>query len=72
VIDLRNYRVAADEPSADAPIVALVCEACSQTAGRGDVRWWDRDYRPSIVELVAEAQQHEKHAHKPRQQGGPG
>lgn len=71
MIDLNNYRVAADEPSADAPIVALVCEACSQSSGRGDVRWWDRDYRPSIVELVAEAQQHEKQVHKQRQRGGP-
>lgn len=61
--DLANYRVSADEPSADAPIVALVCDVCSQTSGRGDVRWWDRDYNPSLPELVAEAEQHERKGH---------
>lgn len=61
--DLSAYRVAADEPSVDAPIVALVCSICSQASGRGDIRWWDHDYSPSIPELIAEAEQHEKKGH---------
>lgn len=60
---LANYRVSADEPSADAPIVALVCDVCSQTSGRGDVRWWDRGYSPSLSELAAEAEHHERKGH---------
>lgn len=63
MIDLNDYRVTADEPSADAPIVALVCGICSQTAGPGDVRWWERGHSPSIPELVAEAEQHEMRGH---------
>jgi hypothetical protein len=64
--DLSGYRVAADEPSADSPIVALTCDTCSQTAGRGDIRWWPKDYHPAIPELIAEAQQHEKREHADR------
>ena len=63
MIDLSNYRVTADEPSADAPIVALTCSTCSQTAGRGDVHWWERGYSPSIPELVAEVEAHERKGH---------
>ncbi len=63
MIDLNHYRVTADEPSTDAPIVALVCSICSQTSGRGDVRWWEHDYSPSIPELVAEAEAHERKGH---------
>jgi hypothetical protein len=65
VIDLNGYRVTADEPSTDAPIVALTCDVCSQTVGRGDVRWWDRGYNPSIPELVSEAERHESKGHTP-------
>lgn len=60
---LSSYRVTADEPSADAPIVALACEICGQHGGPSDVRWWDRGYSPSIPELIAEAEQHEKKGH---------
>jgi hypothetical protein len=38
VIDLNDYRVTADEPSADAPIVALVCGICGQRGKPSDVR----------------------------------
>lgn len=65
MIDLNDYRVTADEPSADAPIVVLICGRCSQTAGRGDIRWYDRGYSPSIPEIVADAEQHEKKGHTP-------
>lgn len=64
MIDLNNYRVSADEPSADAPIVALVCDICGQRSGPSDVRWWPRDYSPSIPELVREAEAHEKQGHR--------
>ncbi|MFD9069170.1 hypothetical protein [Streptomyces lasiicapitis] len=60
---LAGYRVTADEPSADAPVVALICDICSQTSGSGDVRWWGRDYSPSIPELIADAEQHEEKGH---------
>jgi hypothetical protein len=63
VTNLANYRVAADEPSADAPIVALVCEICSQSSGRGDVRWWGQGYSPSVPDLIAEAERHEEKGH---------
>lgn len=61
--DLQNYRVDTDNPSDGSTIVVLTCDVCSQTAGRGDVRWWDYDYSPSIPELVAEAEVHEKKGH---------
>ena len=64
MIDLNDYRVTADEPSSYAPIVVLICGRCSQTAGRGDVRWYEPDYLPSIPELVADAEQHEKKGHR--------
>jgi hypothetical protein len=63
VTDLNGYRVSADQPSADGPIVALVCETCGQHGGPSDIRWWDRDYSPSIPELIAEAEQHETKGH---------
>lgn len=65
MIDLNNYHVTADEPSADAPVVALICAVCSQTSGRGDVRWYEPGYSPTIPQLVADAEQHEKKGHKP-------
>jgi len=60
VSDLADYRISADEPSADAPIVALTCDHCSQTTGRSDVRWWPKDYSPSLPELIAEAERHQR------------
>lgn len=66
MIDLGNYRVDADEPSDGHAIVVLCCDICGQTTGRGDIRWWEhRDYSPSITELVAEAEAHEKKGHTP-------
>jgi hypothetical protein len=65
VIDLNLYRVTADEPSADAPIVALVCGICGQRGKPSDVRWYEPGYSPTIPELVADAEQHETKGHKP-------
>lgn len=62
--DLSAYRVSADEPSSDHPIVALTCDVCGQHGGPSDVRWWERDYTPSIADLVAEAERHEKNGHR--------
>ena len=64
MINLSHYRVSADEPSADAPIVALMCGICGQHGGPSDVRWWDRDYTPSMAELLAEAETHEAKGHR--------
>jgi hypothetical protein len=65
VIDLNDYRVSADEPSADAPIVALVCGICSQHGKPSDVRWYEPGYSPTIPQLVADAEQHETNGHQP-------
>jgi hypothetical protein len=65
VIDLGDYRVDADQPSDGSAIVVLRCDICGQSAGRGDVRWWDPDYSPSMPELVAEAEAHERKGHTP-------
>lgn len=65
MIDLNNYRVTADEPSADAPIVALICEICAQRPGRGDVRWYEPGHSPTVPQLVADAEQHETKGHTP-------
>lgn len=65
MIDLNNYRVTADEPSADAPIVALVCGICGQRGKPSDVRWYEPGYSPTIPQLVADAEQHETKGHKP-------
>jgi hypothetical protein len=65
VIDLNNYCVTADEPSADAPIVALICEICGQHGKSSDVRWYEPGYSPSIPQLVADAEQHETKGHTP-------
>ncbi|WP_369211316.1 hypothetical protein [Streptomyces flavofungini] len=62
--DLGKYRVACDEPSTDAPITALVCEICGQHGGSSDVRWWPKDYQPTIPELIAEAERHESKGHR--------
>lgn len=63
--NLADYRVTADEPSADAPIVALVCEVCGQHGRPSDVRWYGPGYSPIIPELIADAEQHEKKGHTP-------
>ena len=60
---LSDYRVTADEPSADAPVVALVCDICGQRGKPSDVRWYESGYSPSIPELVADAELHEKKGH---------
>ena len=65
MIDLNDYRVTADEPSADEPIVALVCAICGQRGRPSDVRWYEPGYSPSIPELVADAELHEKKGHMP-------
>jgi hypothetical protein len=62
VLDLSEYRVAADRPTIH-PVVVLVCDVCAQHAGQGDVRWWDDGYSPSIPELAAEAEKHERRGH---------
>jgi hypothetical protein len=62
---LADYRVTADEPSADKPIVALTCDTCAQHGRPGDIRWWERGQSPSIPDLIAEAERHEKHGHHP-------
>lgn len=61
--DLSSYRVSAGEPSVDAPIVALMCDFCGQHGKPSDVRWYERDYAPSIADLIAEAEAHEKRGH---------
>ena len=65
MIDLSDYRVSADEPSTDAPIVALMCDVCGQHGKPPDVRWYDRDYTPSLADLIAEAEAHERKGHGP-------
>jgi hypothetical protein len=62
VINLDEYHVTGDDPLGGRPIVALTCDICSGgVIGTGDVATWETtDFIPSVRQLVAAAEAHEK------------
>lgn len=64
-LSLDDYRVAADQPSPDGTIVVLTCDICGQRGNRGDVRWYEDGSVPSLANLIADAEQHERQGHRP-------